>query len=103
MPKNESYNVLFARLMNLSYAQYLRFCRDILDAELVGKNKIYPIPYFVKNPKTVAFVRMLNTEMNLIMWEREHPDWMKNIEYINQKTTERIKIKEKVLKNVSDS
>lgn len=41
-----SRNVLMARLMNLSWGQFLRLCRDVYDAELVGKNSMYIIPYF---------------------------------------------------------
>ena len=35
-----SYNVIVARFLGLSYAQYLRFARDILGAELIGKKFI---------------------------------------------------------------
>lgn len=85
MRTNGSYNILFARLMGLSYAQYLRFCRDIIGGEIVGKRTIYPIVYFSKNINSVAFVRLLNNRMNLIMWEREHPDWREHQDYLTQK------------------
>lgn len=85
MTTTGSYNLLFARLMNLSYAQYLRMCRDLLCAEIVGKNSVYPVAYFVKNIHVVAFVRLLNSRMNLIMWEREHPDWREHQEFLEQK------------------
>jgi hypothetical protein len=84
-----SYNILFARLMGLSYAQYLRFCRDMLGADLTGKKHIYPVAYFAKTVNTVAFVRLLNSRMNLIMWEREHPDWREHQEYLTQKEKEK--------------
>ena len=41
-----SYNILPARLMNLSYAQYLRMCRDVYGAEIIGKKTMYPMAYF---------------------------------------------------------
>ena len=41
-----SRQVLMARLMNLPWAQFLRLCRDMYDAELVGKKSIYVVPYF---------------------------------------------------------
>ena len=41
-----SYNLLAARLMNLGYADYLRMCRDLYGAEIIGKNCMYPIAYF---------------------------------------------------------
>lgn len=80
-----SFNILPARLLNLSYAQYLRFCRDIVGGEIIGKNTMYPIAYFNKSMTTNAFVRLLNTRMNLVMWEKEHPDWREHQEYLAQK------------------
>ena len=44
-----SRNVLMARLFNLPWVQFLRLCRDCFDAELVGKNGIYVVPYFPIN------------------------------------------------------
>lgn len=80
-----SFNILPARLLNLSYAQYLRFCRDIVGGEIVGKKTVYPIAYFDKTMTTNAFVRLLNSRMNLVVWEREHPDWREHQEYLAQK------------------
>lgn len=71
-----SYNVLFARLMNMSYAQFLRFCRDILGAELCGRDSIYIIPLFPKMTGEVReFIKLLNNLANAVIWEREHPEW----------------------------
>lgn len=89
MTTTGSYNILPARLLNLTYAQYLRFCRDIVGGEIGGKNSIYPVAYFTKSMTTNAFVRLLNGRMNLIMWEREHPDWREHQEYLEMKDKER--------------
>lgn len=89
-----SYNILAARVMNLTYAQYLRFCRDIVGGELVGKNSLYPGVVFRKTVTVNAFVRLLNSRMNLIVWEREHPNWREHQEYLAQK---------EATKNVSNS
>jgi hypothetical protein len=97
MTTTGSYNLLPARLMNLTYAQYLRMCRDIIGAEIGGKRSVYPVAYFSKTVNTVAFVRLLNTRMNLVMWEREHPDWREHQEYLAQKE------KEKEARNVPNS
>lgn len=80
-----SFNILPARLLNLSYAQYLRFCRDIVGGEIVGKKTVYPIAYFDRTMTTNAFIRLLNSRMNLVVWEREHPDWREHQEYLAQK------------------
>lgn len=76
LPKDGgSYSVICARLMNLSYAQYLRFCRDVLKAEVYGKNSLYPVPYFKNNGILRQFVRLLNNRASVILWARNHPDW----------------------------
>ena len=51
------YGVLPARIMNLSYAQYCRFCRDVLGAELVGKNCKYLFILFFINSFLELFIR----------------------------------------------
>ena len=70
-----SWNILPARLLCISYADYLRFCRDILGAMVIGKNTRYPIPYFKVNKEFRQFVRLLNKRVELILWEKEHPDF----------------------------
>ena len=89
-----SFSLLPARVMNLTQAQYLRFCRDIIGAEIQGKNSLYPIPYFKKRPATASFVRLLNTRMQYIMWEKEHPDWKQHQDYLEKR--------EEDIKNVSN-
>lgn len=68
-----SYAVLPARLLNLSYADYLRYARDRLGAELIGKNRKYVVAYYDKNQNTEAFIRLLNKRMEFIMNEKEFP------------------------------
>lgn len=64
---SSSLNVLAARVMNLSYANYLRFCRDELGASIVGKNTKYPVAYFDRSDKLMMMVKLLNKRMTLIM------------------------------------
>lgn len=68
-----SYNVFIARLLNLSYADYLRYSRDRLGAELVGKNIRYVVPYYDNNASTSALIKLLNTRMEYIMNEHAFP------------------------------
>lgn len=75
-----SYNIIAARLLNLSYAQYLRFCRDICGAEIIGKGHKYPMAYFKKDGRSSILVRLLNNRANLILWNRDHPDWYEHQE-----------------------
>ena len=68
-----SFNVFPARVLNLPYADYLRYARDRLGAELIGKNTKYVIPYFDRNETTDALIRLLNKRMEYIMNEHEYP------------------------------
>lgn len=55
-----SYNILPARLMNLSYAQYLRMCRDIYGAEITGKKTMYPMAYFSTEEQATELLKELD-------------------------------------------
>lgn len=68
-----SYNVFIARVLNLSYADYLRYSRDRLGAELIGKQSRYVVAYYDKNQATEAFVKLLNKRMEYIMHEHGFP------------------------------
>jgi hypothetical protein len=70
-----SYNVIGARLMGLTYANYLRMCRDIYGAEIVGKGSAYPYPVFKLSKELDDLIEQLNARANLVLWEREHPDF----------------------------
>lgn len=70
-----SFNVIMARLMGLTYAQYLRFCRDLCRGEIVGKNNMYPVVYFPRGEMLNMLVRTLNTRAAAVDWERQRPDW----------------------------
>ena len=63
-----SYNLLAARLLNLSYAQYLRMCRDLYGAEIVGKNHRYPVAYFKNGSETAKqLVSLLNKRAEMAL------------------------------------
>ena len=70
-----SFNVICARLFNLDYPQYLRMCRDCFGAEIIGKNSMYPVAYFKRSKELDALIDNLNARANLVLWEREHPDF----------------------------
>jgi hypothetical protein len=70
-----SFNVICARLMNLSYAQYLRFCRDLCGGEIIGKGSKYPVVYFPHGERVQALCRLLNSRANLVLWCRDNPNW----------------------------
>lgn len=68
-----SYNVFISRVLNLSFAQTLRYMRDRLGAELVGKNCRYVMAYFENTKEVKAFVKMLNASMEYIMNVHNNP------------------------------
>ena len=68
-----SYILLPARLLNLSYADYLRYCRDKLEAFVVGKGHKYPVAYFRATPEVQQFLKLLNKSAEYAMFEHDHP------------------------------
>lgn len=65
-----SYNVLVARFLNLTYADYLRYARDQLGAELVGKGRLYVIPYFENTENVRTLIMLLNARARFVLKER---------------------------------
>ena len=53
--------------MGFTYANYLRYCRDVIGGEIVGKNEKYPIVYFKKNKALIDFVELLNKRTKEIL------------------------------------
>ncbi len=68
-----SYAVFISRVLGLSYPDYLRFARDVLGAEIIGKNHKYPIAFFDRSNELTQFVKMLNARMEMIMFDHNHP------------------------------
>ena len=66
-----SYNVLMARLFNMPYSEFLRFCRDCYGADIQGRKCMYPLPVFENNTKTMELVKMLNERMTVVVEERK--------------------------------
>lgn len=79
-----SYNVIQARLMGLTYAQYLRMCRDCFGAEIIGKDSNYPVAYFKRSEELEGLIALLNMRANLVLWERDHPDFEEHADYVKE-------------------
>ena len=62
-----SYGVFAARVLKLDYPTFLRYCRDRLGADLIGKRSLYVTPYYLDNQETRMFVKLLNARMDFIM------------------------------------
>ena len=77
-----TFNVIGARLMGLTYAQYLRMCRDIYGAEIIGKGSKYPYPIFKLSKGLEDLIEQLNARANMVLWEREHPNFEEHKEYV---------------------
>ena len=80
-----SFNVIAARLMGLTYPNYLRMCRDCFGAEIVGKGSMYPVAYFKLSQGLMNLIDNLNARANLVLWEREHPDFEEHAAYVKEK------------------
>ena len=79
-----SFNLICARLMGLSYADYLRMCRDCFGAEIIGKGSMYPVAYFKFSKQLNDLIDGLNARANIVLWEREHPDFEEHAEYVKE-------------------
>ena len=80
-----SFGIIGARLMGLTYADYLRMCRDIYGAEIVGKGSVYPYPVFKFSKELEDLINQLNARANLVLWEREHPDFEEHAAFVKEK------------------
>ena len=74
-PIEGSYNIIMARLCGLSYPDFLRMCRDILDATLIGRlgQTIFPYPLFKRSSKLDAFMKFLNARAEYAIECQKHP------------------------------
>ena len=70
-----SYNLIMARLLNISYANFLRMCRDSFKATIIGKNTYYPMAYFDSRIAAGAVCDLLNAKASFVLWNIEHPDY----------------------------
>lgn len=68
-----SFNVICARFMCLSYASYLRMCRDLFGATIVGKNSLYPVAYFDRNEGLMVLLKLLNKRAEFFLYRKDHP------------------------------
>ena len=71
-PINGSFNIFIARITGLDFPDYLRFCRDILGATLVGKTG-YSYPIFKRTKELDAYVKFLNKQAEYALYCRAHP------------------------------
>lgn len=65
-----SYNILLTRIAGLSYANFLRMCRDVYGAQVIGKNSKYPVAYFSSKEKIESLVKWLDSRVRMILEER---------------------------------
>jgi hypothetical protein len=62
-----SYNILMARVMNLTYASYLRMCRDLYGADIIGKGAKYPVAYFCSQAQAKELVKELDKRVTTLL------------------------------------
>lgn len=81
-----SFNVICARLFGISYADYLRMCRDCFGAIICGKGHLYPISYFNRSKELDILVESLNARANVVLWNRKYPDYEEHKQYVKEKS-----------------
>lgn len=64
--------ILPARIMGISYANYCRMCRDMLGAEIYGKNCMYLSVHFPSKENADKLVTLLNKRMSYIMERKDN-------------------------------
>jgi hypothetical protein len=60
-------------------------CRDCFGAEIIGKGSKYPVAYFKLSKELNDLIENLNIRANLVLWEREHPDFEGHAQYVKEK------------------
>lgn len=62
-----SYAILPARTMGLTYANYCRMCRDLYNAEIIGKKSYYPTVFFSSKKEADELIKVLDKRMEKII------------------------------------
>ena len=62
-----SLHILQARLMGLKYSDYLRMCRDIYGAEIIGRKTFLPVPYFSSVERMNELIKILNKRVEIVL------------------------------------
>lgn len=79
-----SFNILPARLLGMNFADYLRVCRDVFGAEVMGKKGLYPVALFPQSTETEMLLKILNKRVELIMAMKEGVAAQYEEEYRNE-------------------
>lgn len=91
-----SFNIICARVMGLSYADYLRMCRDVFGAEIIGKGSKYPVATFKFSDGLMKLVKILNKRAEYLDYRRNHPYEIKDegdkiVKYYDDERIEEVK------------
>lgn len=62
-----SYAILPCRLMGLGYADYLRYCRDVLGAKVISNGGVYCLVLFEETEKASEFIKFLNKRADFVI------------------------------------
>ncbi len=65
--------LIASRVLHLSYTDFLRYARDRLGAELIGKNEKHVVALFERNELSHALIELLNSRMKYIVAEYNSP------------------------------
>ena len=64
-----SYALAPARVLGLSYPDYLRFLMTMFpnEIEIIGKGRAYPVVYWERNKTLYTFLQLLNAKLTLAL------------------------------------
>ena len=79
-----SFAIIAARVLGISFPDYLRLCRDEFGGEIIGKNTMYPVVYFERTEDVRTLLKILNAQANLILFHREHPDYEEHKDFLKK-------------------
>lgn len=71
-----SYNVAPARVLGLTYAEYLRFAREMFPevVTIEGKGNYFPLLYWKRGAELNLFIKLLDARLNLALTEMDYDD-----------------------------
>ena len=68
VPITGTWNLLYSRIFNLNYVDFLRMVRDVYGAKLQGRDKGYIIFYFEEKQSCNRFIKDLDKRFEL--WKK---------------------------------
>ena len=56
-----------ARLLGMSYCEWLNWCKELFSSEILGTNTLYPYPVFYRDELARRLIKILNYRLTLVL------------------------------------